>query len=779
MKPERTYDCDTRPYWTKLEEEDPTRKWGRFVHHGRAYRIEDPATPRPWLNYLVNDQFGAVISNRGQGFQWLFSTLFRITKYEHPIDYLPREFDAGRDAWLIEPGKKPIHFFQHAEELICEHSPFASVFRGRVGDWEMSVEFTVPLDWPMEWMRWTIRNASGQKKTLAIRFAQTWSVATFGIHTAEEGIPYVSTPGTNFSAWPDADGWRAKVDDPALPCQVHAFLIGSGAAPEHLHRIESRRRDGRLFVFHEPVLRVEGEWGPGEKRVVFVASGAAPSADAAESAVAQARDPEGFERALRARRRRVGALQRQATCRLPREDEDVERFLNVWFKHQLHLTFHFCRSGHSGYRDTLQDLWGYTLMDPAAARAKLLRTLSHLRADGTAPRNFSNYPRGTHDHRRFMDSGSWIAEALADYVAETGDAAILQEEIPFLDGGSGSVLEHAWRAGQALFRMRGQYGACLVGDGDWNDALEGISRDGDAVSMWLTIALYHSHRRFAELLAYVGETEKHSILREQMDELRRVINGPGWDGEWFVYGYTGSGKPIGSQRNREGRIHANAQTWAVFSGAAEPNHAQLAMHSLDRYLQTPLGAALLAPPYVEEAAEVGRIARLEPGTFENGAVYIHAVAFQVRAYLALGRREDAFRTLKAVLPTNPKNPDARRTSEPYATGNYYCGPGHARFGQNFFTWFTGNPAWFLRIGFDQMLGVRAGFEGLEITPNPPAHWTSYDVNRVYRGCRYHIQFVRRDGVPTRIWLDGRPVEGSRLPIVRASHARVRVEYSLP
>lgn len=777
MKTDGVYDCDTRPYWTKLEDENAHKAWGEFRAGGRAYRILDPDTPRPWLNYLVNDRFGAVISNRGQGFQWLFSTLFRITKYDHPIDYLPREFDTGRDAWFCEPGGEPVHFFKQARELQCEHTPFATTFTGRVGAWEISAEFTVPLDHPMELMRWRVVNRAGERKPLSIKWAQTWSVATFGIHTAEEGIPYVSTPGTMFEVWAEGSAWRARCLDPALPCPVYAFFAATGARPDAMTPIESVRRDGRVFRFHEASLAYAGEWAPGEVRSLIVAAGAAPSEEEAQNALRFALDEQGYDRAARERRRAVGALQRRAICRVPPEDRDVERFLNVWFKHQLHLTFNFCRSGHSGYRDTLQDLWGYTLLDPPAARAKLLRALSHLRADGTAPRNYSNYPKGAHDHRKFMDSGSWIAEALADYVAETGDLAVLGETLPYLDGGSGSVLEHAWRAGQALFQMRGQHGGCLVGEGDWNDALEGISRDGAAVSMWLTMALYHSHRRLAELLAYIEDHERLSVVVDQMAELERVINGPGWDGDWFVYGFTGSGNPIGSHRNREGKIHANAQSWAVFSGAATREHAERAMQSLDRYLQTPLGAALLAPPYVEDAAEVGRIARLEPGTFENGAVYIHAVAFQVRAYVALGRNDDAWRVLKAVLPTNPQNPDARRTSEPYATGNYYCGPGHARFGQNFFTWFTGNPAWFLRIGFDEILGVRAGFSGLEIRPHPPTHWREYVVHRTYRGCRYRIRFERvADQAFARILLNGALVEGPILPLPTENRAEVLVYY---
>lgn len=132
------------------------------------------------------------------------------------------------------------------------------------------------------------------------------------------------------------------------------------------------------------------------------------------------------------------------------------------------------------------------------------------------------------------------------------------------------------------------------------------------------------------------------------------MNRVGWDGEWYVYGFTGSGKPIGSKLNREGKIHLNARPWAVLSGLADGKRAKSAMKSVEKHLGTALGPVLMTPPYVHEAAEVGRIARLEPGTFENASIYQHAVSFHIFANLAIGEKEKAFRTFVNLLPTNPK-----------------------------------------------------------------------------------------------------------------------------
>jgi cellobiose phosphorylase len=185
------------------------------------------------------------------------------------------------------------------------------------------------------------------------------------------------------------------------------------------------------------------------------------------------------------------------------------------------------------------------------------------------------------------------------------------------------------------------------------------------------------------------------------------------------------------------------------------------------------------PPYVDEGDEVGRIANLEPGTFENGSVYQHAVTFHIFALLAesVVDPEKAFATFAALLPTNPENFDCRRTSEPYCTGNYYCGPSHKRFGQNFFTWFTGNASWLLRAGFDEILGVKADFDGLRVAPKVPKGWREFSVVREFRDCVYEISFFRvADGERTRILVDGKPIEGNLIPIDGDKRRKVIVEF---
>ena len=180
--------------------------------------------------------------------------------------------------------------------------------------------------------------------------------------------------------------------------------------------------------------------------------------------------------------------------------------------------------------------------------------------------------------------------------------------------------------------------------------------------------------------------------------------------------------------------------------------------AINRYLQTPFGPLLNYPPYALYGGRCGRVQRQRPGTFGNGAVYNHAAGFKVFADVARGDYDDALDTFNRAIPNHPDNSDCCRTSEPYAIGNVYYGPNHPRFGMNLFTWFTATPSWLIHGGFEEILGVKADFDGLKITPHVPDEWDKYSVSKIWRGSKYNIYFERTKGEKG-IWVDGVKISG--------------------
>lgn len=179
------------------------------------------------------------------------------------------------------------------------------------------------------------------------------------------------------------------------------------------------------------------------------------------------------------------------------------------------------------------------------------------------------------------------------------------------------------------------------------------------------------------------------------------------------------------------------------------------------YVYNNKGATLTLkdPPYVFYGERCGRVQRQRPGTFLNTAVYNHAASFKVYADVAREDYDDALDTFLRALPNHPDNSDSCRTSEPYCVGNVYYGPHNERYGMNLFSWFTATPAWLIHGGYEQILGVKAGFDGIEITPHVPVDWENYSVNKLYRGTKYEIEFAR-SSEEKGIWVDGVKIAGN-------------------
>ena len=176
------------------------------------------------------------------------------------------------------------------------------------------------------------------------------------------------------------------------------------------------------------------------------------------------------------------------------------------------------------------------------------------------------------------------------------------------------------------------------------------------------------------------------------------------------------------------------------------------MKAISHYLSTPYGYMLNYPAYNFHGGRCGRVQRQRPGTFGNAAVYNHASSFKVFADVARGDADDAIDTLQRLMPNHPDNSDTCRTGEPYTLGNVFYGPNHPRYGMNLFTWFTATPAWAIHGGFEQIIGVRAGYSGLEIKPCIPTDWDKISLNKIYRNTLYKISFER--SLEKGIWVNG-------------------------
>jgi len=345
----------------------------------------------------------------------------------------------------------------------------------------------------------------------------------------------------------------------------------------------------------------------------------------------------------------------------------------------------------------------------------------------------------------------------------------LKRKVKFYNGGSATLYEHAKRNLEFLCKDKGKRGLIHFGanyHADWNDAFDGCM--GKAESVWTAMALHYSLMAMVELAKEIGDTKTVKKFTNEAKRFCKVINtkGIGWDGEWYLRGFTSAGEILGSKKCKEGKIFLNTQSWAVLSGVAQAEEREIqCMEAVDKYLDGDLGLELFTPFYAKFNEKLGRITNFVPGTKENAAIFCHACAFKIVADCKVGRGNKAYQTLNKILP-NPKDTEIYK-AEPYVFAEYLVGPGNpTRPGEGAYTWLTGTAGWIFSGAINWILGVRPAFKGLIIDPCVPASWDHFEMTRPFRKNIYKVSVDNPNHAEKgvrKITLDGKEIEGNLIP----------------
>ena len=755
-----------------------TPSTGRFAAGDGVFGFQAGATQRPqrpWINVLANPGFGTQVSEAGGGCTWAVnSRLHQLTAWSNdPVADPPGEWLLLQDRRTLATwSATPSAWGAPGVDYAVSHSAGVTTISHIWGDLQVELQWCVDLHAAVKQLRLRLHNRG--RHTLALRAVAVaeWLMgerrsSRHTLHTAlhRQRLPaamltaLLCTQREATGGFGDSTAWLATAapgsgaaDAVDWTCDRREFFDARGqpVLPDHLGQTQGSGLDPCA------ALALQLELAPGQRSECTFLLGHSASPDAARLDAARAAhvNPNQRRDAVRAH---WDALLGATVVATP--DPLFDALVNRWLLYQavscrLWAKAAFYQAGGAtGFRDQLQDTLALAWAAPQMLRQQILRCAARQFEAGDV-QHWWHEPTGAGVRTHFSDDLLWLPHALLHYLDSSADSSVLEEQLPFLQSAdipagaedfydtpalgveTASVYEHAARTLDRSLRV-GEHGLPLMGSGDWNDGMNRVGIEGRGESVWLAWFALPLVAGMAALAQARGEGARAQRWQDAAATWRTALDGPAWDGQWYVRAFFDNGQPLGSHVNAEARIDLIAQAWSVLSGQAHGARQDQAMASARAELvDANVGLLrLLHPPLVNAEPSAGYIQAYPPGVRENGGQYTHG---GVWALMAQARLQAAGHAPPGDLPyqwftwLSPAHRAAHPVwgpvygIEPYAVAGDVCSIApHA--GRGGWSWYTGAAAWLHRAAVESIFGLRLSATRLSLHPCLPAHWPHAEI----------------------------------------------------
>ncbi len=587
--------------------------FGGFDRSGRDYVIrlsDERSTPQPWINVISNASFGFHTSAEGASFTWSRNSRdFQLTPWSNdPITNRP-----GEAIYVYDHanGKafSPFAAIARDTSMVYEarHGQGFSSFSAKRGPLSMEVTQLVDPADPVKVSRLTLRNTGSVPLRLRVYAYAEWVLGSSRPRTAPYIVPALDKATgallarNNYSLdFGDRVAFLAS-DEAAdsVTSDRHEFIGARGTVELPESVTAGAALSNRVDAGTDPCAAMARDIeipASGEVKLLWLL-GDAGSPEEASALVARHRKRDFDRRLEEAVKTWRGFLD---TLQIETPDKAFDAMVNHWLPYQSVAcrirarSAFYQASGAFGFRDQLQDTLALLLHDPQLAHSQILNAARRQFPQGDVQHWW--LPRTDAGVRTLIsDDVVWLGYAVAHYIRVTGDASILKQSVPFIEGPALApgehdafftpevskqkvpLYEHCARALDLAVKRTGPSGLPLILGGDWNDGMNRVGAEGRGESVWLGWFLLKTLEDFAPIAESQNDDKRAHAWLKHGKSLKKALENAAWDGEWYRRGTYDDGSPLGSRESDECQINSIAQSWSVLSGHGDPARSETAM----------------------------------------------------------------------------------------------------------------------------------------------------------------------------------------------------------
>ncbi|MCI8377729.1 MAG: N,N'-diacetylchitobiose phosphorylase [Lachnospiraceae bacterium] len=761
-------------------------QYGYFDEEKKEYVITRPDTPAPWANYLGSPEYGAVISNNAGGYSFEKSGAngriirYVFNQFDQPGRYIYLTDMETKDYWSAswQPVGKDISVYKNE----CRHGTGYTKMTAQYEGIKSEVRYYVPLGKTYEVWNVKIENLSGRKRELSLtgyceftnhnNYEQdqvNLQYTQFISRTYFKGNKILQTINENIKE--DVDKNENTTRFFGLAGAVAESYNGdrdSFLGPYHGYNnpiaVEKGKCDNTLNYNTNAcgALQTTITLEPSESRTITFLLGMKKEEEA-DAVIKNYENAETADREIDALIKYWHGQLSHLQVKTP--SESFNSMVNTWNAYQCFMTFIWSRAASFiycglrngyGYRDTVQDIQGIIHLNPEMALEKIRFMLSaQVDNGGGLPLVKFNHNAGHEDtpddasyvkatgHPAYRaDDALWLFPTIYKYIAESGNLGFLDEVILYANGGEDTVYGHLKRAIDFSMNRLGSHGMPAGLHADWNDCLR-LGKQGE--SSFVAMQLYYAFTVLHSFAQYKNDVEYIQYLEENQKKLGGIIQDTCWEDDRFVRGYKEDGQVIGSKKDPEANMWLNPQSWAVISGLASEEQAELALESVHRELNTQYGVRVMAPSYKDHAFDGALMLLFNKSTKENGGIFSQPQGWIILAEALMGHGNRAFEYFTESSPASMNDRAEIRRLEPYCHGQFTESAESPFEGRSHVHWLTGTASTVMVGCVEGILGLRPDFNGLHIDPAICSEWKEFTMEKEFRGSRLHITVKNPNG----------------------------------